>query len=125
MKAAPDAGVVPECEWRTPAVLGEIISVEHAAAARNRVAFFDTLSAMGGPDHMHPWVINEPKTAYKDHVHFTDLGYQMWADDLSGALLADYDRWRSERKLPPSRRRTPATTARVPSEAPLPGPIAP
>ena len=123
MKPLPDAGVVPECQWRTPAVLGEIIAVAHAAADRNKVAFFDTMSAMGGPDHMDPWVINEPKTAYKDRVHFTDLGYQLWADALSSALLVDYDRWRSEHKLPPSK---PITQApRVPSDAPLPGPIAP
>lgn len=127
MKVLPDAGVLPECEWRTPAVLTEIISVEHAAAARNKVAFFDTLSAMGGPDHMHPWVIGEPKTAYKDHVHFTDLGYQLWADALSGALLEHYARWRSDHKLPPSKRLelTPAPVPRAPVDAPLPGPIAP
>jgi hypothetical protein len=28
-------------------------------------------------------------------VHFTDVGYQQWADALSGALLAEYDRWRA------------------------------
>src|SRR6185503_2633813 len=30
-KNAVDAGVIAECEWRTPAVLREIIAVEHAA----------------------------------------------------------------------------------------------
>jgi lysophospholipase L1-like esterase len=99
---AVDAGVIPECEWRTPSVLREIISVQHAAAVRNRVAFFDTLGAMGGSDRMHEWVTTEPKLAYKDHVHLTDLGYQRWADALSGALLADYARWRRAQHLPPS-----------------------
>lgn len=94
-----DAGVVvPECEWRTPSVLTELIAVQHAAAARNKVAFFDTLSAMGGPHRMHGWVTAEPRGAFKDHVHFTDAGYQMWADALSSALLAEYDRWRTARK---------------------------
>lgn len=123
-KAAPDAAVVPECEWRTPSVLGEIIAVEHAAAARNKVAFFDTLSAMGGPDRMHRWVTEEPRTAFKDHVHFTDVGYQLWADSLSHALLDDYARWRSEHRLPPSAPMTPAPP-RVPSDALLPGPVPP
>lgn len=119
-----DGSIMPECEWRTPAVLTNIVSVEHAAAVRNKVAFFDTLSAMGGPDRMHAWVVNEPKTAYKDHVHFTDLGYQLWADALSSALLAEYARWRSAHKLPPSTHGD-IKLPRVPSEAPLPGPIAP
>ena len=105
---SPTAGVIPECEWRTPSVLGEIISVEHAAAVRNNVAFFDTFAAMGGADHMHAWVIAEPKIAYKDHVHFTDLGYQRWADALSGAILGDYARWRTAQHLPPT---TPITIA--------------
>jgi len=124
IKSAPEVGVMPECEWRTPSVLGEIISVEHAAAVRNKVAFFDTFSAMGGADHMHAWVINEPRTAYKDHVHFTDLGYQMWADALESAILGDYARWRTAQHLPPTQPITIAPT-RAPSDAPLPGPIAP
>lgn len=124
IKPKPDGSIMAECEWRTPAVLANIISVEHAAAARNKVAFFDTLSAMGGPDRMHGWVVNEPKTAYKDHVHFTDLGYQLWADALSSALLAEYAHWRSARKLPPSTHGDIALP-RVPTDAPLPGPIAP
>jgi hypothetical protein len=84
-------------------VLGEIVAVEHAAALRNHVAFFDTFAAMGGADRMHEWVTAEPRVAYKDHVHFSDIGYQRWADLLSGALLADYDRWRAAKNLPPGK----------------------
>jgi GDSL-like Lipase/Acylhydrolase family len=88
------AAILPECTWRTPNVLREIIAVEHAAAVRNKVVFFDTFAAMGGGDKMDGWFLTEPKLSYKDRVHFTDLGYQTWADALSGALLAEYDRWR-------------------------------
>jgi lysophospholipase L1-like esterase len=123
MKVKPDAGIVPECEWRTPSVLEEIISVEHAAAVRNHVAFFDTFAAMGGADHMDGWVNADPKIAYKDRVHFTDLGYQRWADALSGALLEQYAHWREANHLPPSRPVwVPPAKA---TDAPLPGPVAP
>ena len=88
---------IPECQWKTPAVLREIIAVEHAAAVRNKVAFFDTFAAMGGADRMDGWYLAEPKLVYKDRVHFTELGYQMWADALSSALLAEYDRSRRSR----------------------------
>ena len=94
MKPSPDGTIIPECQWKTPAVLREIISVEHAAAVRNKVVFFDTFAAMGGGDRMDGWFLAEPKLAYKDRVHFTDLGYHAWADALTGALLAEYDRWR-------------------------------
>lgn len=92
-----------ECEWRTPGVLQEIIAVQHAAAARNKVAFFDSLSAMGGPDRMHAWVTAEPRAAFKDHVHFTSVGYHHWADSLSSAILDEYARWRARNQLPPSK----------------------
>jgi lysophospholipase L1-like esterase len=97
-----DAGVQPECEWRTPAILGEIIATEHAAARRNHVAFFDTFAAMGGADQMHVWLLAEPKVAYKDHVHFTDVGYQKWADVLTAAMFGGYERWRAAHGMPTS-----------------------
>ena len=95
--AGSDAGtadVIPECQWRTPGIIREIVAVEHAAAVRNRVAFFDTFAAMGGADRMDGWFVGEPKLAFKDRVHFTELGYQLWADQLSNALLAAYASWR-------------------------------
>jgi lysophospholipase L1-like esterase len=121
----PTAAMIPECEWHTPHVLAEIISVEHAAALRNHVAFFDTFAAMGGADHMHTWVLAEPKIAYKDHVHLTDLGYQAWADALSSAVLADYGRWRLAQHLPPTRPLEPPPLPQGPSDAALPGAVAP
>jgi lysophospholipase L1-like esterase len=99
--AGVDAGIIPECQWRTPGILREIVAVEHAAAVRNRVAFFNTYAAMGGADRMDGWYMNEPKLAYKDRVHFTDLGYQLWADQLSSALLSAYATWRRTTGQPP------------------------
>ncbi|MGE5181955.1 MAG: GDSL-type esterase/lipase family protein [Acidobacteriota bacterium] len=121
-KAGSDAAVIPECQWRTPAILGEIIAVEHAAALRNHVAFFDTFAAMGGGDQMDTWFNSEPRAAYKDRVHFTDLGYQRWADSLSGALLDAYERWRAAHQLPASKPAAPPPPAK-PSDALLPGPV--
>jgi lysophospholipase L1-like esterase len=122
-KLRSDAPIIPECEWHTPHVLAEIISVQHAAAVRNHAAFFDTFAAMGGADRMHQWVTSEPKVAYKDHVHLTDLGYQWWADALSSAVLGDYDRWRRAQSLPPA---PPVETSPpVPSDAAPPGALPP
>jgi lysophospholipase L1-like esterase len=123
-KRKPDALPIAECDWHTPHVLAEIISVEHAAAARNHVAFFDTFAAMGGADHMHQWVTAEPRVAYKDHVHFSDVGYQWWADALSSAVLGDYDRWRRAQRLPPTRPLE-LPTPPAPSSATLPGAVSP
>jgi lysophospholipase L1-like esterase len=122
-KLKSDAPMIPECEWHTPHVLAEIISVEHAAALRNHAAFFDTFAAMGGADRMHQWVIAEPRVAYKDHVHLSDLGYQWWADALSSAVLAEYGTWRRGHGLPPtpSSDLPPPPPPAQPSDAALPG----
>jgi lysophospholipase L1-like esterase len=115
-----DAALIPECEWHTPHVLAEIISVQHAAALRNHAAFFDTFAAMGGADHMQEWVLAEPRIAYKDHVHLTDIGYQWWADALESAVLAEYAKWRAKHSLPPTAPLEPPPPA-APSDAALPG----
>jgi len=124
-KLRSDTPMIPECEWRTPHVLTEIISVEHAAAVRNHVAFFDTFAAMGGADHMHAWYLAEPRVAYKDHVHLTDLGYQWWADALSSTVLAEYARWRRSQSLPPTRPLEPPPPTVSPHDAASPGAASP
>ncbi|CAN5915708.1 hypothetical protein BH11MYX2_BH11MYX2_29140 [soil metagenome] len=116
-KPLPDgspAPLDPDCEWRMPALLPEIIAVQHAAAARNKVAFFDTMTAMGGAEHMDEWAQADPKVAFRDRIHFTDVGYTRWADLVTAALLGDYQTWRAQHGLPPS-----AVLARTP-KPPLP-----
>ncbi len=93
-KAGIDAGVIPECEWHTPGILRDIISVQHAAAVRNKVAFFDTFAAMGGADQMHVFNTSNPRIAFGDHIHLTEAGYERWADALVGALLDSYARYK-------------------------------
>jgi hypothetical protein len=100
-------------------VLTEIIAVEHAAALRNRAAFFDTFAAMGGADRMHAWFLAEPRVAFKDHVHLTDVGYHWWADALSSAVLAEYARWRRVQSLPPTPPLEPPPA--LPTDAASPG----
>jgi lysophospholipase L1-like esterase len=124
-KPAAEAGVLPECEWHTPAVLGEIIAVEHAAAARNHVAFFDTFAAMGGVDQMEGWFRAEPKVAFKDRTHFTDVGYQRWADALTASVLQQYEHWRTAHALPETKPASVPAFAPPVVDAALPGAVAP
>lgn len=95
-KGGVDAGVIPECEWHTPGILRDIIAVQHAAAQRNKVAFFDTFAAFGGSEQMHPLSQADPRVAFTDHVHFTELGYTRWADAFVGALLDNYARFKQQ-----------------------------
>jgi len=83
---------------------------------------------MGGGELMHTWVTSEPKIAFKDHVHLTTLGYERWADMLSGALLEEYAHWRKSQGLPPHKPLTQPplpspTTAPPADDTQLPGPV--
>lgn len=95
---APVVELPPECQWHTPPRLLEIVAVQRAAARRNGVAFFDTLTALGGPERMDAMAVVEPPLAARDRVHLTALGYQAWADALVDALVAEYEGWQ-----PPAR----------------------
>ena len=77
-----------------------------------------------GADQMHAWFMAEPRVAYKDHVHFTDIGYQHWADALTGALLEGYAQWRQAQQMSPTRMMTPLPPLHT-TEAPSPGTVTP
>ncbi len=94
-----DAGVPPECVWHTPALLPQVIEVQRAAAARNRVAFFDTFAALGGADQMDLFFHRDPPLAYSDHVHLTQPGAELWGQHLVEALLAGYSAWKQPAAL--------------------------
>lgn len=101
----------PQCQWLTPARLFEIIAVQREAALRNGVAFFDSLAALGGAGQMVNMVLADPPLAARDHVHFTALGYQRWADALLSELLHAFAAAESETGV-----------AREPALAPIPDP---
>jgi len=90
----PGAPIVEGCQYRTPKVLPEIIAAQRRAARTTKVAFFDSFAAMGGADMMALFHQQEPALAYRDHVHFTQRGAQLWADVLLVQLMSSYDKWR-------------------------------
>jgi lysophospholipase L1-like esterase len=96
----PLAPVPPECEWHTPPTLPAVVEVQRAAAARNQVAFYDTLAAFGGVERMDSMLHLDPPLAFTDHVHLTAAGYDRWARGLLDALLVGYDAWRPTAPAP-------------------------
>lgn len=98
----PNAPPPPGCEWKTPAILPQIIEAERRAARRAGAAFFDLFTAMGGPDKMDEFWRQEPRLAYRDHVHLTAQGYELAAQLFVADLLALYDAWKDELPAAPS-----------------------
>ena len=111
-KRKPDAPAIPECEWHTPHVLTEIISVQHAAAIRNHAAFFDTFAAMGGEGTMARWYEREPRLVSGDFTHTTKGGSDRVARLLVGAIEEAYRDWLEE-----------SATGTAPREGDSPAPV--
>ena len=91
------APLAVDCEWHTPPALPLVVELQRAAAARNQVAFYDTLAALGGVEQMDAMLHLDPPLAFTDRVHLTQPGYQRWAQGVLDQLLAGYDAWKQAR----------------------------
>jgi len=58
-------------------------------------AVFDTYQVMGGYRSSNKWMAN--KLMRRDHIHFTEAGYQILADLISQAIIEDYQRYDATR----------------------------
>jgi lysophospholipase L1-like esterase len=80
--------------WETMTRIVAIAELQRRVAQESRCAFFDTLTAIGGPGTLELWSREEPPRAQRDHVHYTWAGYQTWGQALADELLAAYARAR-------------------------------
>ncbi len=67
-------------------------ALRRGARAAN-AAYFDLLTAMGGPATIISWVARTPPLAYRDHVHYRPAGYDALADLVLDALARGYEGW--------------------------------
>ncbi len=58
-------------------------------------AVFDTYQVMGGYRSSSKWVTN--KLMRRDHIHFTEAGYQILADLISKSIIEDFERYHATR----------------------------
>jgi lysophospholipase L1-like esterase len=83
--------------WETMTRIVAIAELQRRIAQEARCAYFDTLTAIGGPGTIELWGREDPPRAQRDHVHYTWLGYQAWGQALADELLAAYARARPVR----------------------------
>ncbi len=97
--AAPEAAVVvlgPPDRMGAAQGMDRVVAAQRAACAAEGAAFFDQRQAMGGIGAFVHWAAARPPLAQPDGVHFTADGYLKLARDAASALLARYDRTKSE-----------------------------
>jgi lysophospholipase L1-like esterase len=82
------------CQYRTPALLEEVVALQRQTARDQGVAFFDSLAAVGGKNSMDGLYRQSPALAGRDRVHYTARGYEVWADRLFDELMARYQTWK-------------------------------
>jgi len=58
-------------------------------------AVFDTYQVMGGYRSSSKWMAN--KLMRRDHIHFTEAGYQVLADLISNSIIEDFQRYDATR----------------------------
>ncbi len=72
-----------------PAVL-KLLEAQKNIAAKNNIAFWNLFEAMGGENSMSKWVNSNPPLAYRDYVHFNDLGAKKIAELFVEALMEEF-----------------------------------
>lgn len=87
--------------WTTSAKLLEVIESQRRVADAAGCAFFDQLTAMGGPGTITQWAEEQPPRARHDHTHLTREGYTQLGQAFGGELLKAYAAWRAETGRPP------------------------
>ena len=100
----PDRAVRTSEGWTTLPKILEIVESQRKVAEAAGCAFFDQLSAMGGPGTMAQWAEEQPPRGRKDHVHMTKEGYTQLGQTFGVELLRAYVAWRAEtgKPAPPS-----------------------
>lgn len=97
--------------WTTAPKVLEIIAVQRRVAAAAGCAFYDQLSAMGGPGSIASWSTEDPPRAQKDRVHLTRDGYAQLGGSFASDVMRAYAGWRMAQGLGPSTTREEAPPA--------------
>jgi lysophospholipase L1-like esterase len=83
-----DIGYNQDGTWITEPGVPYMVNTQRTIAKKNKVAFWDLYSSMGGENTMVRWVQNEPRLAALDYTHLSGLGAKRVADIFYDKLMA-------------------------------------
>lgn len=112
----PDRAISSGDGWTTSPKLLEIIAAQRRVAEAAGCAFYDQLTAMGGPGSIAAWSAEDPPRAQRDRVHLTKDGYAQLGATFASDLMRAYAVWRREKGLPDATR--PAEPVAAPTALP-------
>jgi len=73
-----------------PTVL-KLVEAQKSLAEKSDIAFWNLFEAMGGKNSMVEWVNANPPRAFKDYIHFNDVGSKMEAEMLFEELMTNFN----------------------------------
>jgi len=78
----------------TVPVLPQLVALQSRVAAEEKVAFYNTFQAMGGPGTMARWYQAEPRLVSADFIHPLPNGAKIVGNLLYQALMEGYNRYK-------------------------------
>lgn len=97
----PDRALRRRDGWVTSQVVLDVIGAQRRVAEAAGCAYYDRLTAMGGPGSIAAWAAEPEPRAQKDRIHLTREGYAQMGSAFAADLLRAYAAYRGERGLPP------------------------
>ena len=73
-----------------PAVI-KLVEAQKRIAEKSDIAFWNLFEAMGGKNSMVKWVNANPPRAFKDYIHFNDVGAKMEAEMIFDELMKKFN----------------------------------
>jgi len=74
----------------TDPAVPELVKAQKNIATETNIAFWNLFEAMGGENSMVEWVDANPPKAFKDYIHFNDIGAREEANMLFDELMKKY-----------------------------------
>lgn len=94
-----DMAVFKEGSWRTYPILPEYVRILKDTVLAHGAAYFDMMSAMGGPQSMVAWVKASPQLAVGDYIHFSNRGAKKMGQIFQAALMQEYEVYRLRKRV--------------------------
>lgn len=88
--SAHDKCVKRGSKFITDPAVPKLIEAQANIAKETDIAFWNLFEAMGGENSMVKWVDSNPPKAYRDYIHFNDVGAKEEAEMLFKELMEKY-----------------------------------
>jgi lysophospholipase L1-like esterase len=82
-----DIGYNQDGTWVTEPGVPYMVSTQRSIAKKNKIAFWDLYSSMGGENTMVNWAQQSPRLAALDYIHLSGLGAKKVADIFYDKLM--------------------------------------